>query len=36
MTIIDDSTPVFLQGNGRPVTEERTVTDLADHRFTAG
>ncbi len=29
MTVIDDSTPVFLQGNGRPVTEERTVTDLA-------
>ncbi len=29
MTIIDDSTPVFLRGNGRPVTEERTITDLA-------
>ncbi len=29
MTIIDDNTPVFLRGNGRPVTEERTVTDLA-------
>ena len=28
MTIIDDSTPVFLRGNGRPVTEERTVTEL--------
>jgi carotenoid cleavage dioxygenase len=28
MTAIDDSTPVFLRGNGRPVTEERTLTDL--------
>jgi carotenoid cleavage dioxygenase len=28
MTTIDDSTPVFLRGNGRPVTEERTITDL--------
>ena len=28
MTTIDDSTPVHLRGNGRPVTEERTITDL--------
>lgn len=27
MTTIDDSTPAFLRGNGRPVTEERTITD---------
>ena len=25
---IDSSTPMHLRGNGRPVTEERTVTDL--------
>jgi carotenoid cleavage dioxygenase-like enzyme len=29
MTTIDDSTPVHLRGNGRPITEERTLTDLA-------
>lgn len=28
MTTLDDSTPVHLRGNGRPVTEERTITDL--------
>jgi carotenoid cleavage dioxygenase-like enzyme len=28
MTVLDDSTPVHLRGNGRPVTEERTITDL--------
>lgn len=28
MTTIDDSTPIHLRGNGRPVTEERTLTDL--------
>ena len=28
MTTIDSSTPMHLRGNGRPVTEERTVTDL--------
>jgi len=28
MTTLDDSTPVHLRGNGRPVTEERTVTEL--------
>ena len=28
MTTIDDSTPVHLRGNGRPVAEERTITDL--------
>ncbi|HEX9259294.1 MAG TPA: carotenoid oxygenase family protein [Acidimicrobiales bacterium] len=28
MTTIDDSTPVYLTGNWRPLTEERTVTDL--------
>ena len=29
MTIVDDSTPMHLRGNGRPVTEERSLTDLA-------
>jgi carotenoid cleavage dioxygenase-like enzyme len=29
MTIIDDSIPTFLRGNGRPVTEERTLHNLA-------
>ena len=28
MTTIDDTTPLHLQGNGRPVTEELTLTDL--------
>ncbi|TFH16741.1 MAG: dioxygenase [Acidimicrobiales bacterium] len=28
MTLLDDSTPVHLRGNGRPVTEEHTITDL--------
>jgi len=28
MTLIDDNTPVHLRGNGRPLTEERTITDL--------
>jgi carotenoid cleavage dioxygenase-like enzyme len=28
MTTIDESIPTFLQGNGRPVTEEVTLTDL--------
>jgi carotenoid cleavage dioxygenase len=28
MTTIDESTPTHLRGNGRPVTEERTVTEL--------
>jgi carotenoid cleavage dioxygenase-like enzyme len=28
MTLLDDDTPVHLLGNGRPVTEERTITDL--------
>jgi len=28
MTTLDDNAPVHLRGNGRPVTEERTVTDL--------
>ena len=28
MTTIDSSTPMHLRGNGRPVTEERTVADL--------
>ena len=29
MTTIDETTPLHLQGNGRPVTEELTLTDLA-------
>ena len=29
MTIIDETTPAHLRGNGRPVTEERTVTELS-------
>jgi carotenoid cleavage dioxygenase len=29
MTAIDDSTPVHLRGNGRPVTEEHTLTSLS-------
>ena len=28
MTTIDDTTPMHLRGNGRPVTEELTLTDL--------
>lgn len=28
MMSVDSNTPVHLRGNGRPVTEERTVTDL--------
>ena len=28
MTTVEDSTPVHLRGNGRPVAEERTITDL--------
>ena len=28
MTTIDERTPVHLRGNGRPVAEERTLTDL--------
>ena len=28
MTTIDDTTPLHLQGNGKPVTEELTLTDL--------
>jgi carotenoid cleavage dioxygenase len=28
MTTVDDATPVHLRGNGRPVTEERTLTEL--------
>jgi carotenoid cleavage dioxygenase len=28
MTAVDDTTPAHLRGNGRPVTEERTVSDL--------
>jgi len=28
MTIIDDATPAHLRGNGRPLGEERTITDL--------
>ncbi len=28
MTTIDETTPLHLQGNGRPVTEELTLTDL--------
>ncbi len=28
MTTIDDTTPMHLQGNGRPVTDELTLTDL--------
>jgi carotenoid cleavage dioxygenase-like enzyme len=28
MTLIDDSTPAFLRGNGQPVTEEHTLTSL--------
>lgn len=28
MTTIDETTPAHLTGNGRPVTEERTLTDL--------
>lgn len=31
MTTIDDSVPVHLRGNGRPVTEERTIDDLVVH-----
>lgn len=31
MTAIDDSTPVHLRGNGRPVTEEHTITSLKVH-----
>jgi carotenoid cleavage dioxygenase len=29
MTAIDETTPMHLRGNGRPVTEEHTLTDLA-------
>ena len=36
MTVIDDSTPVLLRGNGRPVTEERTITDLPVTGSTPG
>ena len=28
MTMVEDSTPAHLRGNGRPLTEERTLTDL--------
>jgi carotenoid cleavage dioxygenase len=28
MTKIDDTTPIHLRGNGRPITEERTLTQL--------
>jgi carotenoid cleavage dioxygenase len=28
MTTIDESTPMHLRGNGRPITDERTLTDL--------
>jgi carotenoid cleavage dioxygenase len=28
MTTVEDSTPVHLRGNGRPVAEERTITEL--------
>jgi len=28
MTIVEDTTPVHLRGNGRPLTEERTLTQL--------
>ncbi len=28
MTTIEETTPAHLRGNGRPVVEERTVTDL--------
>jgi carotenoid cleavage dioxygenase len=28
MTTLDEDTPIHLRGNGRPVTEERTITDL--------
>ena len=31
MTTIDDSVPVHLRGNGRPLTEERTIDDLVVH-----
>jgi carotenoid cleavage dioxygenase-like enzyme len=28
MTMVEDTTPAHLRGNGRPLTEERTLTDL--------